>query len=137
MPAADGKTCFDDRMMTAPPRALRRVFIRDLRLEARIGAFPHERERAQPVVINIELGAREEPMPPRALADVVCYARLTDEIKRIVAAGHIVLVETLAERIADACFADPRVEHARVRVEKPAAIPEAASVGIEIERERG
>ncbi|HCX65995.1 MAG TPA: diguanylate cyclase, partial [Rhodobiaceae bacterium] len=44
--------------------------------------------------------------------------------------------ETLAERIAGSCLEDARVRVARVRVEKLAAIPEAVSVGVEIERLR-
>ena len=39
-----------------------------------------------------------------------------------------------AERVAEACFEDPRVVSARIRVEKLTAIPEAVSVGVEIER---
>ena len=45
-------------------------------------------------------------------------------------------METLAERIAEACLTDTRVQAARVRVEKPEVIPNAASVGVEIERDR-
>ena len=57
-------------------------------------------------------------------------------IKAIVAAGHINLVETLAERIAALGLADHRVEAARVRVEKLHVVAEAESVGVEIERFR-
>ena len=55
-------------------------------------------------------------------------------MKAIIAAGHINLVETLAERIADFCLSDRRVAAARVRVEKSGAVVEAAGVGVEIER---
>jgi dihydroneopterin aldolase len=65
---------------------------------------------------------------------VVCYQELIDATKRIVGQEHVKLTETLAERIAEACLADRRVLAVRVRVEKPDAVDEAASVGIEIER---
>jgi dihydroneopterin aldolase len=42
----------------------------------------------------------------------------------------------MAESIAGLCLADPRVRAARVRVEKLDVFPEAASVGVEIERVR-
>ena len=55
-------------------------------------------------------------------------------IRAIIAEGHVRLAETLAERIAAACFEDPRVRTARVRVEKLHALTDAESVGVEIER---
>jgi 7,8-dihydroneopterin aldolase/epimerase/oxygenase len=45
-------------------------------------------------------------------------------------------VETLAERIAEACFRDRRVITARVRIEKLDVYADAESVGVEIERRR-
>ncbi len=54
----------------------------------------------------------------------------------MIAEGHIRLIETLAERIATACFADSRVKTARVRVEKLHALSNAESAGVEIERTR-
>ena len=55
-------------------------------------------------------------------------------VRGIVAAGHVRLVETLAERIAEACLADRRVHLARVRVEKLDIFADATSAGVEIER---
>jgi len=58
------------------------------------------------------------------------------KVEAILAEGHINLVETLCEKIAAACLKDRRVMAARVRVEKPDIIPNARSVGVEIERTR-
>ena len=55
-------------------------------------------------------------------------------MRSIVDAGHVRLVETLAERIAEACLADRRVHLARVRVEKLDIFADATSAGVEIER---
>jgi dihydroneopterin aldolase len=65
---------------------------------------------------------------------VVDYEKLAKGIRQIVASGHVRLVETLAERIAEACLADRRVHLARVRVEKLDVFPDAVSAGVEIER---
>jgi 7,8-dihydroneopterin aldolase/epimerase/oxygenase len=54
----------------------------------------------------------------------------------VLAQGHVNLVETLCEKIASACLKDRRVLAARIRVEKPDIIPNARSVGVEIERGR-
>ncbi len=124
------------------PRALadvvrrpRRVFINDLVLVCHIGVHSHERRAGQRVRINADLAVHDDGRPlDDDLANVVCYETIVDGIKRIVAEGHINLVETLAERIADMCLADRRVERARIRIEKLDIYRDAASVGVEIER---
>jgi dihydroneopterin aldolase len=45
-------------------------------------------------------------------------------------------VEALANDLAEICLAQPLVQKVIVRVEKPGAVPESASVGVEVERER-
>jgi dihydroneopterin aldolase len=116
-------------------RAIRHVFVRDLLLEAHIGVYAHEQGRTQPIRVNVDLTVSEAAHSDK-LANVVCYEEVVNDIKAIVASGHLNLVETLAERVAAACLKDERVTVARVRIEKLAAIPEAASVGVEIERAR-
>lgn len=119
-------------------RPARRVFVRDLLLDALIGVYPDELTKPQKVLINIDLWVAETPgEPPRSYAEVVCYDNLVQRTKGLLAQGHVGLVETLAERLAGLCLDDPRVLRTRVRVEKPEAIAEAAGVGVEIERRRG
>lgn len=119
-------------------RGLRRVFVRNLLVEARLGVLPHEHTAAQRVRISIDLAVLDEAVPggvgPDTLARVVDYARVADLARREAAAGHTRLVETLAERIAVACCGDPRVQRANVRVEKPDALSDAEAVGVEVQR---
>ena len=114
---------------------VRHVFVRDLELGAKIGVHTFERISTQPVRINVDLFVREGPQSDQ-LDDVVCYEDVVDGIKEIIAAGHVNLVETLAENIAQMCLQDERVLKCRIRVEKLKVIAEAASVGVEIERKR-
>ncbi len=124
-----------DRRVADAIRGIRHVFVRDLELQAPIGVWRHEHGRRQPIRINLDLGvAQGAAAPEDELHAVVNYAHLVDRVKQIVDAEHVKLVETLAERIAEACFEDARVVSARIRIEKLTAIPEAVSVGVEIER---
>jgi dihydroneopterin aldolase len=66
----------------------------------------------------------------------VCYEAITNHIKKLIAQGHVDLVETLAEMIAEDLLANFPIQRLSVRIEKPNAIDEAAGVGIEIERLR-
>jgi dihydroneopterin aldolase len=114
---------------------IRHVFVRDLELEANIGVHRHEKGRLQPVRINVDLTVEEmDGELGDKLANVVDYEAVVDGIKAILAGGHLNLVETLAERIAAHCLEDSRVKVARVRIEKLKVVPEAQSVGVEIER---
>lgn len=113
----------------------RKVFVKGLAVEAEIGAYDHEKGRTQTLRIDFELDV-VEPSDPAGdrLEDVVCYNRLTEGIKAILAEGHIKLVETLAERIAELAMAHPMALSVRVRIEKPEAIKEAEAAGVEIWR---
>ncbi len=125
-------------------RGLRHVFLRDLVLTASIGVFAHEHRAAQRIRVNVDLavvddgarGTSRAGVGRDELSRVVDYAVVADRVRAIVAAGHIRLVETLAERIAEACLEDMRVEQARIRIEKLDVFPDAESAGIEIERRR-
>jgi dihydroneopterin aldolase len=115
----------------------RLVRVRDLILPASIGVYDHEKDRQQRICVNVELKVCEGDKPIEDdIANVLSYEDIINGIKRIVAEGHINLVETLAERIAEFCLADPRVDCARIGVDKLDIVPEAASVGVEIERSR-
>lgn len=112
----------------------RRMFVRDLVLDAHIGVYAYEREARQRVRINMDLAVREDTPVDDRYANVVCYASLVRGARKIAEGPHVNLVETLAERIADMCLEDRRVAAVRVRVEKIEVFPETNGVGIEIER---
>jgi len=117
------------------PPGCRRVFVRDLVLPARIGVWTEEHGRTQRIRISLDLTVTEGPAVT-GLGDVVRYDLVADGVRRLVAAGHVELVEMLAERIAALCLEDRRVRSARVRVEKLEVYADAGSVGVEIERIR-
>jgi len=106
-------------------------------LSGSIGVYPHEKSATQRVRVNVDLGIPEvadATVGRDELARVVNYERVAQAVRRIVGAGHVMLVETLAERIAEACLVDTRVQLVRVRVEKLDVFPDAGSAGVEIER---
>ena len=116
---------------------LRHVFVRDLDLMALIGIYEHEKTDPQRIIVNIDLSVQEGDGPQDDdIGHVVSYEIVVKKVEQIIAEGHINLVETLCEKIAAACLRDKRVVAARVRVEKPDIIPNARSVGVEIERQR-
>ena len=117
-------------------QAIRHVFIRNLELQVQIGVYRHEEGKTQTVRFNVDLGVLDDKDLQDRLEKVVDYGVIEARIRAIIAEGHVRLAETLAERIAAACFEDPRVISVRVRVEKLQGLPAAESAGVEIERTR-
>ena len=116
---------------------LRHVFVKDLEIDALLGIYREEKARPQRIIVNIDLSVKEGNDPTSDdIKNVVSYEIVVKKVERIVAQGHVNLVETLAELIALACLKDARVMAARVRIEKPDVIKNARSVGVEIERAR-
>ena len=119
------------------PLRLRRVFVHDLEIVASIGVFEHEKRYEQRVLISADLWVRDDyDGVSDRLADVLDYGKVMDEIITLAQSEHVNLNETLAERIAQKCLADRRVERVRVSIAKPDVTRSCKSVGIEIERSR-
>ena len=127
-------------MMPAQPlreSGRRLVFVRDLEIVVSVGVLAHEKRYEQRVLISVELAVHDAcDGASDRLEHVVDYSKLIDGITLLVQGEHVNLLETMAERVAAHCLADPRVERARVRIEKPDIVPACRSVGIEIERHR-
>lgn len=123
--------------------ALRHVFLRDMVLPASIGIHLHEQSAPQRIRINVDLGVDDDSATDGLavgldqLGRVVDYEKVAVCVRAIAQAGHVRLVETLAERIAQSCLLDPRVRTARIRVEKLDVFPDCVSAGVEIARRRG
>ena len=114
-----------------------RILIQDLLLRAIIGINPEERRNRQDVLINLTLYVDTQAAGlSDDIADAVNYRTITKRVIALVEGSQFYLVEKMAAEIAVICLEDPRVERARVRVEKPGALRFARSVGLEIERGR-
>jgi FolB domain-containing protein len=123
-------------MTSKPPGDL--IVIKDLLLRGIIGVNDWEREAEQDILINVSLttdlsraGRTDD------LEDTVNYRTVTKKIIAHVEGTQRFTLEALAADIAAICLAEPGVQRARVRVEKPGALRFAGSVGVEIEREAG
>jgi dihydroneopterin aldolase len=119
---------------TAAP--LDRVFVHDLVLDVEIGVYTHEKGVTQRVRFSVDV----ELLPAGAALDddigrAFDYDTIVNGIKHSVAGGHINLVETLAEKIARHCLANPRAARVAVRIEK--LDKEPGAVGVEIVRAKG
>ena len=113
------------------------IFLNDLTIQANIGVYKHEKEKTQPIKINVIAKVRNpKRINDNNLQSVVCYNQISKKIKKIIRSGHTILLEKLAEKIFQECFKNKRIETIKIRLEKPEAIEGAAGAGIEVERSR-
>ncbi|WP_396655869.1 dihydroneopterin aldolase [Microbacterium sp.] len=101
---------------------LDRIVLRGLRVRGNHGVFEFEREQGQDFVVDITLHLRlRAAAASDDVADTVHYGELADQVAAIVGGEPVNLIETLAERIAEAVLGDERVHTVEVTVHKPQA----------------
>ena len=104
------------------------------------GVFDFEKREGQIFVVDLVLGIDTRPAAASDdLADTVNYGTLVADVKAAVERDPVDLIETVAQRIADVCLLDSRVEWARVTLHKPDAPIDAtySDVALTITRTRG
>ena len=119
-----------------PQPGFRHVLVRDLVMESSIGIHPQELETPQRVRVNLVLLVPDNRKPLHDnIENVVDYDKIIAAVRHEISAGHVRLIETLADRIAELCLADRRIRTAYVQVEKLDVYADTAAVGIAIHRE--
>jgi FolB domain-containing protein len=114
-----------------------KILVKDLLLRGIIGINDWERENRQDILINLILFTDIRPAGKSDRADdILNYRTITKAVIAHVEQSSYHTVEALATAIARICVVEHNVERVIVRVEKPGALRFAASVGVEIERER-
>ena len=115
-----------------------RIYIEDLLCRCIVGINPEEREKKQDVIVSITLDVDlSAASASDDIGDTVDYKGIKTRVIEAVENSSDFLIERLAQRIADICLADARVERARVRVDKPGALRFAKTVAVELDRKRG
>ena len=103
------------------------------------GVFDFEKRDGQVFKVDLALGLDTRPAARSDdLHDTVDYGSLVAAVKTAIEHDQVDLIETLAERIAEVCLTDTRVEWAEVTVHKPDAPIEAtfSDVALTIHRSR-
>lgn len=112
----------------------RRIFIRDYRLDMEIGAYPHEKNKSQYVVVNIEFWvplALNTPVRDD-IDEIVNHDYVRPGIQRILERGHINLQETLCDAIVELVLSHPKVIATRVTTEKREVYADCTCAGVEV-----
>jgi 7,8-dihydroneopterin aldolase/epimerase/oxygenase len=99
-----------------------RIKLHGIAARGRHGWFAYEQEQGQPFIVDVGLGVDTRPAAASdELSDTVDYGTLAEAVVGVVEGEPVKLVETLAQRIADVCLDDIRVQDVEVTVHKPEA----------------
>jgi 7,8-dihydroneopterin aldolase/epimerase/oxygenase len=115
------------------------IVLSGLRVRGNHGVFDFERRDGQDFLVDVTLGFdTSRAAASDELADTLDYGTIARDLAAVIGGEPVNLLETLAQRLADVCLADPRVTAAAVTVHKPQApIPLTfADVAVTIHRDR-
>jgi len=114
----------------------RRIFLREVLLDANIGIHAFEKAGAQRLVISVDLFVPMALSTPQhdKISEVVDYDFVRSTIRNRIEQGHINLQETLVDDLARALLAHPAAVAVRVSSEKPDVYADVEAVGVEIFR---
>ncbi len=111
------------------------VYIHDLKIETVIGIYDWERECKQVVCLDLEMGT---DIRPAAIAEDIAltlnYKAVSKRLTSFIEESEFLLIEAMAEKVAEIVLTEFDVPWLRLRVGKPGAVSVARDVGVIIER---
>ena len=115
----------------------RTVFIKDFIIDEIIGFHEHEKIKKQKIKFNIILDVNQSSIPDeRNIKSIVDYEKITNKLKNLVKSKKYNFLESLAEDSFKEMFEDKRINSVTIKIEKPEAIKNAGSVGVEVFKTR-
>ena len=115
----------------------KKVLIKELILDLKLGYYEFEKEKAQKVKFNLEIDYKDKkPTNDKDLKSIVNYGKIVKLVKKLVKNKHYNFLETLAEDVFDELFRDKRIDKITLKIEKLEILKDCSSVGIQISKKR-
>ena len=115
----------------------KKVLIKELILNLKLGYYDFEKEKPQKVKFSLEIDYKDKkPSNDNDLKSIVNYSKVVRLIKKLVKNKHYNFLETLAEDVFDELFKDKRIEKINLKIEKLEIMKDCSSVGIQISKKR-
>jgi dihydroneopterin aldolase len=116
-----------------------KIVIERLEFQARCGITSEERQRPQPMAIDVELDCETaSAVATDHLSDTIDYAQVAERIVELGSKEVCALLETFGEKILTLLFTEFPVSRARLWLRKlsPPMGPKTGSVGVKLDRPR-
>jgi dihydroneopterin aldolase len=111
------------------------IFIRELKVETRIGVYAWEQHRTQPLAIDMEIELPSaKAFASDDFADALDYAAVVERVKAFAGEHSCKLLEHFAETLAERIRSEFGAPWIRLSVAKLAPMPGVSRLGVAIER---
>ena len=115
----------------------RSVLIKNFIIQEIIGIHEHEKIKKQKIKFNIVIDIDQNILPnEKDIKSIVDYEKITNNLKNLVKNKKYNFLESLAEDSFKKIFEDKRINSLKITIEKPDAIKNANSVGVEVFKTR-
>ena len=115
----------------------RTIFIKDFIIYEIIGMHDHEKAKKQKIKFNIVIDVNKNTLPnEKDLRSIINYEKITKKLESLVKNKKYNFLESLAEDSFVEIFKDKRISSVKIKIEKPDAIKNASSAGVEIFKSR-
>jgi len=115
----------------------RTVFIKDFIIEEIIGIHEHEKIKKQKIKFNIALDVNQSTTPnEKDIKSIVDYEKIANKLENLAKNKKYNFLESLVEDSFKEIFDDKRINSVTIKIEKPEAIKNAKSVGVEVFKTR-
>ena len=115
----------------------RTVFIKDFIIQEIIGIHKHEKTKKQKIKFNIVVNVNQNTVSDeKDIKSIVDYEKITNKLENLVKNKKYNFLESLAEDSFKEIFEDKRINSVKIKIEKPDAIKNADSVGVEVLKNR-
>ena len=115
----------------------RSVLIKNFIIQEIIGVHEHEKIKKQKIKFNIVIDVDQNSLPnEKDIKSIVDYEKITDNLKNLTKRKKYNFLESLAEDSFKEIFEDKRINSVKIKIEKPDAIKNAESVGVEVFKTR-
>ena len=115
----------------------RTIFIKDFIIQEIIGIHEHEKIKKQKIKFNIVLDINQSSLPDeKDIKSIVDYEKITNKLENLAKSKKYNFLESLAEDSFKEIFEDKRINSVTIKIEKPEAIKNAKSVGVEVFKTR-
>lgn len=114
------------------------ILIEGLKVETVVGCFNWERQIQQPLLLDLKIWTDlATAMHSDELDDTLNYAEICELASQSIVQAQPELIEHAADLVLRCLFNHyPSIDKINIIIRKPAIIPAAQSVGIQIERHR-
>jgi len=115
----------------------RSVLIKDFIINEIIGIHKHEKINKQKIIFNILIDVNKNTLPDENnISSIVDYEKIINKLENLTKYKNYNFLESLAEDSFKEIFEDKRINSIKIKIEKPDALRNAKSVGVEVFKNR-